>query len=105
MIIVSKDEKSIINFDNIEKIRIINNDKQEQLINGSRELSSLVEMTEAILGTKLTGSKDFGIYVYFKGETNIMLGDYDAEEKCKEILKEIIDYYCSGKKVYYMPEE
>lgn len=104
MLIISKNEKSIINFDNIKEIKIINNKKQNEFIKNTERLDDVVSMVESIIGSKITGDKAFAIYVYYADNNTTMLGDYDTEERCKEILTEIIDYYCT-KKVYYMPEE
>ena len=77
MLIVSKDEYNLINMDNIDNIKI------EDILDYYGNTTGCFEITTSKCG----------------------LGGYADIIRCKEILKEIIDYYCTGKKVYYMPEE
>lgn len=64
MIIVSQDKKKIINFDNIQYINIFKN----QLYAGN------------IPNNKL-------------GDFDTLLGEYTTEERAKEVLEEISDWY------------
>lgn len=78
MIIVSQDKKTIVNFNAIETIQIDDN---------------VLDKTEA----------EFEIYT--NGEA---LGYYKTEERAKEILQEIIDFYICNEiknKVYRMPQK
>ena len=93
MIIVSQDKRTILNFSNIQNIRIED------------------------YGTHQKGVKIYKIYAgNFEGYATL-LGTYKTEERAKEVLQEIIDRYanwenfkygqpsgiCSPK--YEMPEE
>lgn len=95
MIIVSQDKKQILNFNNIQNIRI------------------------EPYGTHEKGKKIYKIFAgNFEGYTT-KLGTYDTEERAKEVLQEIIEKICEGsnitmdiegincevsKQIYYMPE-
>ena len=89
MIIVSQDKCTIVNFSNIQDIRI------------------------EPYGTHIKGKKIYKIFAgNFEGYAT-ELGTYDTEERAKEVLQEIIDMYkfnrCEavGQKnaVYRMPEK
>ena len=89
MIIVSRDKCTIVNFSNIQNIRI------------------------EPYGTHIKGKKIYKIFAgNFDGYTT-ELGTYDTEERAKEVLQEIIDMYkfnrCEavGQKnaVFEMPED
>lgn len=75
MLIVSKEEDKIVNFDEIQCIEFLN-------------------------------PLDKGCVIFANlSDDTIDLGEYKTEEECKGILRDIINYYCNGKKVFYMPEE
>lgn len=72
MIIVSQDKCTIINFNNIQNIRI------------------------EPYGTHIKGKKIYKIYKIFAGNFEgyaTELGKYDTEERAKEVLQEIIKSY------------
>ena len=94
MIIVSQDKCTIVNFSNIQDIRI------------------------EPYGTQIKGKKIYKIFAgNFEGYAT-ELGTYDTEERAKEVLQEIIHIYgeCNAScvstgygyvknKVYEMPED
>ena len=75
MLIISKNEELIANLDNIYDISMLR--------------------------------EGDGVHIYCNKNQGMTrdLGCYRDDERCKKILTEIINYYCTGKKVYYMPEE
>lgn len=94
MIIVSQDKGTILNFENIQNIKIES------------------------YGTHIKGKKIYKIFSgNFEGyETE--LGTYETEERAKEVLQEIIDTYCESNEkfistgygyvknnIYEMPED
>ena len=94
MIIVSKDKCTIVNFSNIQNIRIES------------------------YGTHIKGKKTYKIFAgNFEGYTK-ELGTYDTEERAKEVLQRIVETYedCNASavstgygyvknRVYEMPED
>lgn len=94
MIIVSKDKCTIVNFSNIQNIRIES------------------------YGTHIKGKKTYKIFAgNFEGYTT-ELGTYDTEERAKKVLQRIVETYedCNASavstgygyvknRVYEMPED
>lgn len=95
MIIVSQDKKQILNFNNIQNIRI------------------------EPYGTHEKGKKIYKIFAGNFEDYTTKLGTYDTEERAKEVLQEITEKICEGsnikmdiegincevsKQIYYMPE-
>lgn len=39
------------------------------------------------------------------GERGIILGSYNSESRCKEIIENIFDDYCCDERIFKMPEE
>ena len=88
MIIVSQDKKTIVNFENIQNIKI------------------------EPYGTHIKGKK---IYKIFSGNFEgyeAELGTYETEERAKEVLAEITEFWkggamtdCRGFICYEMPED
>lgn len=90
MIIVSQDKKQIINFDRVEKIQCVNNDGQKKFMEKSN-LDIFAPIIKDTTGIDFTELKDYGIYLYFSKGQSIIIGQYETEERAKEILQEIID--------------
>lgn len=83
MIIVSQDKCTIVNFSNIQNIRI------------------------EPYGTHIKGKKIYKIFAgNFEGYTT-ELGTYDTEERAKKVLQEIVRYYAVANiaQVYKMSED
>lgn len=83
MIIVSQDKCTIVNFNNIQNIRI------------------------EPYGTHIKGKKIYKIFAgNFEGYAT-ELGTYDTEERAKEVLQEIVRYYAVANigQVHEMPED
>lgn len=88
MVIVSQDKTHILNFDNVQDVRI------------------------EPYGTHIKGKKIYKIFAgNFEGYTT-ELGTYDKEETAKEVLQEIVtcytgdgELYNQGYVVYEMPED
>lgn len=78
MIIVAQHTEALINFNNVEDIWIDN------------PLNST--------------SNKFTIQAETLSDS-ITLGQYDTEERCKEIFREILVFYNKNGNSYYMPEE
>lgn len=117
MIIVSQDKK-IINFENVTKIDIANNDAQKKILKETN-LDIFGPLIEKQLGIDYSQIKGFGVYAYFQDKTNVMIGQYKTEERAKEVLQDIVKKYEQGtiscmiaenewqehKNVYEMPTE
>ena len=81
MIIVSQDKTQILNFDNVQNVRI------------------------EPYGTHIKGKKIYKIFAgNFEGYA-IELGTYETEERAKEVLQEIINTYVRECKTYIMLED
>lgn len=95
MIIVSQDKTQILNFNNIQKIKIEPNGINEE------------------------GKKIYSVFAgNFEGYV-AKLGNYDTEERAKEVLQELAQTLClkskvnitsdsidlSTEEIYYMPKE
>ncbi len=73
MIIVSQDKKEVINFENILSVKLFHDDEDNECL--------------------------YEIYttVNAPGDNYILLGEYNTEERAKEILKSITDEYQASK--------
>ena len=89
MIIVSQDKRKTINFDKVERIEYINNDGQKEFMEKSN-LAIFTPIIEKTTGINFKELKDFGIYVYFSSNQAIMIGQYETEERAKEVLQEML---------------
>jgi len=90
MIIVSQNRKNIINFDNVIRITLVDNNAQKRILDENK-LNVLTSFLENASGQDYSKQLEgFGIYVYFDVDNNIMLGKYATEERAKEILQEIV---------------
>lgn len=103
MLIISQDKRSIINFDKVERLNYINNDKQKELMKES-SLDIFAPLIKETTGMDFTAFTDFGIYVYFSNGQTVMIGEYKTEERVNEVLEEIINSFCE-KLVYTMPKK
>lgn len=72
MIIVSQDKKEVINFENILSVKLFHDDEDNECL--------------------------YEIYttVNAPGDNYILLGEYNKEERAKEVLQEIKDKYKEG---------
>lgn len=51
-------------------------------------------------------TSSFNIYArQGMGERGIVLGGYDSESRCHEIIGSIFDDYCCDERIFKMPEE
>jgi len=71
MIIVSQDKKEVINFENILSVKLFHDDEDNECL--------------------------YEIYttVNAPGDNYILLGEYNTEERAKEVLQEIVKKYSS----------
>lgn len=76
MIIVSQDDLSIVNFDNIKGISIDCAKEWRKKANGEQEMKNVYTVVARI-------NKDF----------SCVLGGYDKESRAKEVLREIINMF------------
>ena len=96
MIIVSQDKSEIINFDNVFKLCIKNWSTYKESI----------------------PYKNFAIFAEKNSDklANVFLGEYDTEERAKEVLQELVQTKSkvnitsdsidlSTQEIYYMPKE
>ena len=92
MVIVSQDKKEVINFENILSVKLFHDDEDNECL--------------------------YEIYttVNAPGDNYILLGEYNTEERAKEVLQEIVSKYRQYNldnnkavtmipKVYEMPKE
>lgn len=90
MIIVSQDKKEVINFENILSVKLFHDDEDNECL--------------------------YEIYttVNAPGDNYILLGEYNTEERAKEVLQEIVElyrnqvnkyHYTNVNNVYEMPKE
>ena len=92
MIIVSQDKKEVINYDNVRKLGVIDNDFQKEFLkNSGLDIMSGLLSTE--WSEKINDLNGFGIFAYFDNSDNTMLGQYKTEERAKKVLQEIIKSY------------
>jgi len=74
MLIVSENEKGFINFDKILAIVTVKADDRFKLV-----------------------------AVALDGLHEIEIGEFDSTDQSKRVIQEIINNYCEGKKVFYVP--
>lgn len=77
MIIVSQDKEKIVNFDNLTQIYITRDEEETANFIRYESVDSLYED----------------------------LGQYETEERAKEVLQEIVNTYVRECKTYIMPED
>lgn len=109
--IIVKQNKDIVNFSRVSEIKIVDYEAQKKSLKnnlGDIFVSALIANVE-IDGTKLSG---YGIYAYFEKDNWSVLGEYKTEERAKEVLQEITEFWENGAMsdykgfiCYEMPEE
>lgn len=92
MIILSQDKKEFINYDNVRKIRIVDNNYQKEFLKNSG-LDSLSNLLSPETSTKINNLEGFGIFAYFDNSDNTMLGQYETEERANKVMEEILEIY------------
>ena len=92
--IIVKQNKDIVNFSRVSEIKIVDYEAQKESLEnklGDIFVSALIANV-GIDDTKLSG---YGIYAYFEKDNWSVLGDYNTEERAKEVLQEIAQKFSS----------
>lgn len=111
MIIVKQNKEDIVNFSRVAEIKIIDYEAQKESLEnklGDIFVSALI----ANSGIDNTKSSGYGIYAYTEKDYFTILGEYKTEEKAKEVLAEITEFWKNGAMsdykgfiCYEMPED
>lgn len=109
--IIVKQNKDIVNFSRVSEIKIVDYEAQKESLEnklGDIFVSALIANV-GIDDTKLSG---YGIYAYFEKDNGSVLGEYKTEERAKEVLAEITEFWKNGAMsdykgfiCYEMPED
>ena len=110
--IIVKQNKDIVNFSRVAEIKIVDYEAQKETLEnnlGDIFASMLLKANLGINDTKLSG---YGIYAYFEKDNWSVLGEYKTEERAKEVLQEITEFWENGAMsdykgfiCYEMPED
>jgi hypothetical protein len=111
MIIVKQNKEDIVNFSRVAEIKIIDYVAQKEVLEDKLGdiFASILKANVGIDNTKLSG---YAIYAYFEKNNWNVLGEYKTEERAKEVLREIMEFWKNGAMTdykgficYEMPED